>query len=167
MLRSASRLLGVLAWTWFGVAVTQGQEVVPVIQEPRHRTVLESGSTRILDVQIPPGDTTLFHTHDAPLLTVSISFSPTRTQAFGGEWIGPSPNANRTVGRIGSSTNDAEHLVTHRVNNVGDTLFRLIGVINKSAGNEAATDQGAGFAGTPELLNRWFGAYRVALARAT
>src|SRR5882724_11515084 len=36
---------------------------IPVEQEPHHRVLLENQYVRVLDVQIPPQDTLLFHTH--------------------------------------------------------------------------------------------------------
>ena len=60
------------------VSVAQDEKVVPVHEEPRHRLVFEAPATRILDVQIPAGDTTLFHTHSDPILYVSMSQSQTQ-----------------------------------------------------------------------------------------
>jgi quercetin dioxygenase-like cupin family protein len=39
---------------------------VPVSQEPRHHNVFENNYVRVLDVQIPPGDTSQFHKHEIP-----------------------------------------------------------------------------------------------------
>jgi hypothetical protein len=38
-------------------------------------------------------------------------------------------------------------------------------VINETTGDDATTQEAAGFSGKPELTNRWFRAYRFALAR--
>jgi hypothetical protein len=152
----------------------QDEPVVPVHQEPRHRLVFDSPMTRILDIQIPPGDTTLFHTHSEPILYVTMSTSQTRSQTLGGEWSGgggataraasaspatPAAPAARVVGRMNSTTSYAQQPLTHRVNNVGETLFRLIGITNSSAGDES-TAPSADFAVKPEIDNRWFRGYR-------
>lgn len=149
------------------------ETVVPVHEEPRHRLVFESPGTRILDVNIPPGDTTLFHTHSDPILYVNMSASQTRSQTVGGEWsggdaaqgastkpqpAGPQPAAFRP-GRLTSTTSYAKQPLTHRVQNVGQTLFRLIGVTNSSAGDES-TAASEGFDAAPEMGNRWFRGYR-------
>ena len=162
-------VLGILT-----VLASQEDRIVPVHQEPRHRLVYDSPGTRILDIQIPPGDTTLFHTHSDPILYVNISSSRMRNQTLGGEWNTPSapnapsapsgPSAPSVVpttppGRVMSTTSYAEQPVTHRVNNIGTSLYRLIGMTNASAG-DASTDASADFDGTPELTNRWFRAYR-------
>lgn len=133
--------------------------------------VFESPGVRILDVQIPPGDTTLFHTHSDPILYVTMSGSTTRNQVLGGEWnaapaAGPAAAApfrlapSSPPGRMMSVTTYTERSLTHRVSNVGETLFRLIATLNSSPGDDS-TGLSPGFAGTPEIANRWFRGYRV------
>jgi quercetin dioxygenase-like cupin family protein len=133
--------------------------------------VFESPGIRILDVQIPPGDTTLFHTHSDPILYVTMSTSTTRAQTLGGEWngapaLGPpaaSPfklSPSSPPGRMTSVTTYADRPLTHRVSNVGETLFRLIATTNASPGDES-TGPSPGFTGSPEITNRWFRGYRV------
>lgn len=39
---------------------------IPVSQEPRHHPVLVNAHVRLLDVHIPPGDTSLIHIHQTP-----------------------------------------------------------------------------------------------------
>jgi quercetin dioxygenase-like cupin family protein len=183
----------VCALSWISALVSVGiapmlaeEPVVPVYHEPHHRQVFQYGSTRILDVQIPPGDTSWYHTHDSPILYVTLSAGQIRTQNLGQEWgvpgrgRGPGPaatgatppippqtvdaTAGRSSARLSSTTTYGEHPVTHRVQNIGEQLFRPIGVINESAGDDATTEQAAGFDGKPELTNRWFRAYRFTLA---
>jgi quercetin dioxygenase-like cupin family protein len=137
--------------------------------------VFDSPGTRILDVQIPPGDTTLFHTHSDPILYVTMSTSRTRSQNLGAD-LSASPSAaanapsapNAPVspsvppGRMMSTTSYAERPQTHRVNNFGPTLFRLIGITNASAGDDSPGPS-AGFDIEAEISNRWFRGYRRAL----
>ena len=52
---------------------------------------------------------------------------------------------------------------THRVNNIGTTAFRLVGIANRSAGAAADTDDVSGLSATPELVNKWYRAHRLAL----
>ena len=142
--------------------------VVPVHEEPRHRVVYDTRGTRILDIQIPPGDTTLFHTHSDPILYVTMSTSRTRSQNLGAEWSAPATGeaaAQAAItpttppGRMMSTTSYADKPQTHRVNNIGASLFRLIGVTNSSAG-DASEEASAGFDRKPEISNRWFRGYR-------
>ncbi|MEW6320440.1 MAG: hypothetical protein AB1635_05065 [Acidobacteriota bacterium] len=171
--------LGVAVALAMGVTVAarqggQGTEpVVPVHEEPRHKKVFEAGSTFILDVQIPPGDTTLFHTHSTAILYVSISRSQTRSQVLGREWSGGSASTPPTAAArpaaaperlVSSIPGYAAQPQTHRVNNVGTSLFRLIAVSNGSAGGAGVDDETPGTPGTVELVNDFFRAYRVSLA---
>jgi quercetin dioxygenase-like cupin family protein len=163
------------------LSVQQSDPVVHMSKEPRHKVVFESGTIRVQDIQIPPGDTTLFHTHDHAVLYVPISSSRTRSQLLGGEWSGGEAAARATAGargaasaapdlgqpprpgRVSSPASYIEKPMTHRVNNVGDSVFRLIAIGNLSQGTDATTDDLAGFADRPELLNRYYRAYRIAL----
>jgi quercetin dioxygenase-like cupin family protein len=152
----------------------QTEPVVHMSKEPRHEVVFESGTTRVQDVQIPPGDTTLFHTHDHAVLYVPIGSSRTRSQVLGEAWSGggtapgrgrdSSGAAGATPGRLSSNPNYVEKPVTHRVNNIGDSLFRLIAVGNLSTGADGNTDDVSGLGAKPEVLNKYYRAYRVSLA---
>ena len=146
------------------------EKIVPVHEEPRHRLVFDSPGTRILDINVPPGDTTLFHTHSNPILYVNMSASQMRNQTLGGEWSRPDASQGATQqpaisqppprpGRMMSTTSYAQQPLTHRVNNVGQTLYRLIGVINYSAGDDS-TARSLGFDVAPEISNPWFRGYR-------
>lgn len=145
----------------------QGSDTrVPVHQEPRHHLVYDSPTMRILDIQIPPGDQTLYHTHDTAILYVPIARSQTRSQDWGGEWSGggaapaaaaPTPATERP-GRVNSVTTYVEKPHTHRVNNFGTSLFRLVGIANRTAGVD-----GAASATKPELENRWYRADRLVI----
>lgn len=150
---------------------TQGP--VPIVQEPRHKVVFESGTTRVQDVQIPPGDTTLYHVHETAILYVPIGRSQTRSQVLGAEWSGEgrpaapasaAPAAPEGPGRVSSITNYVEKPVTHRVNNYGSSLFRLIAVSNLSKGSDSEADDVSALSAKPELLNRYYRAHRVTLA---
>jgi quercetin dioxygenase-like cupin family protein len=60
--------------------------IMPVHEEPHHRQLFQSGPMRIIDLQIPPGDTSWFHTHEWPVFYLTVADSQTRTQVFGEEW---------------------------------------------------------------------------------
>ena len=112
-------------------------KVVMVQDEPRHHQVFHQGAVRILDVQIPPGEVTHFHTHDTAILYVPISISPTDTQILGKDWLGVKPtDRSRFEGLVvATDTSYALKPLTHRVKNVGDRLFRLVAITNGSAGS--------------------------------
>jgi len=199
----------------------QGQTpVMPVYQEPHHRQLFQHGSIRIIDLQIPPGDTSWFHMHDAPVFYLTTADAQTRTQILGeergaGQSRGAAPagrggpggpggppaapgvaptgappaappvapaaappaaaprgggppaagGAPRFRPRLFSDLSYAERAVTHRIQNVGNGLYRAIGVINETAGgDETVTEAAAGFTDKAESSNKWFRIHRVVLA---
>ena len=183
----------------------QGQTpMMPVHQEPHHRQVFQHGPMRIIDLQIPPGDMSWFHTHEWPVFYLTVADSQTRTQIFGEEWgargrgagpgrgappagaappaggaraggAPPGPPGGGGAARAGgpptfrprlfSDLSYAERAVTHRIHNNGTGLYRAIGVINETqGGDEAVTEEAAGFAGKAQMSNRWFRIHRVVLA---
>ena len=180
----------------------QGQTpVMPVHQEPHHRQVFQNGPMRIIDLQIPPGDMSWFHSHEWPVFYLTVADSQTRTQILGEEWgagrgrgaapggaagrggpsaaappagappappAGAAPRAGgppRFRPRVMSDLSYAERAVTHRIHNNGTALYRALGVINETqGGDEAVTEEMAGFGGKAEMSNRWFRVHRVALA---
>src|SRR5205085_2931823 len=44
------------------------------------------GTTRILEGQVPPGDTSWYHVHTEPVLYLTLSASAQRTQVLGEDW---------------------------------------------------------------------------------
>jgi hypothetical protein len=46
---------------------------VPVSKEPRHHNIFENDHVRVLDVHIPPGDTTQIHIHATPSVFVILT----------------------------------------------------------------------------------------------
>jgi quercetin dioxygenase-like cupin family protein len=65
---------------------------VAVREEPRHHRVFENELIRILDVYLPPGDTTQYHLHNTP--SVFITFTKTAT---GSQQIGQQPEKSISV----------------------------------------------------------------------
>jgi hypothetical protein len=56
------------------------QAQVQVSQEPRHHKVFENAWVRILDVHIPPGDTSQWHKHSTPSVFLILSNTKTGSQ---------------------------------------------------------------------------------------
>mgnify|MGYP003671197441 CR=1 FL=1 len=125
-----------------------GERIVHLLQEPRHRTVHQEGDLYLLDVQINPGDVSLPHVHDQPIMLTYISMAD-----------GPRD------GQIGANVDYASEAVTHKVANSGPGLFRIIALVNGSAGNiDLQSDRPEGLGGEPDMENAWFRSYRVELA---
>jgi oxalate decarboxylase/phosphoglucose isomerase-like protein (cupin superfamily) len=155
----------------------QQSPVVPVHEEPHHREVFQHGTTRILDLQVPPGDISWFHTHEWPVLYMTLGTSAVRTQNLGSDWSGggaraanagaprpAQPPPERRTPRATSTTSYIERPVTHRIENRGDGLFSAMVVVNETLGDDTVSVADAGFASEPELANPWFRSYRVTLA---
>ncbi|PCH58776.1 MAG: hypothetical protein COC19_08220 [SAR86 cluster bacterium] len=123
----------------------EGLRVVPLLQEPRHRTVHRDGDIYLLDVQINAGDTSLPHIHESAIMYTFIS---------NGE--GP------LYGRVSGNTDYVSESLTHRVSNEGPGLFRIIALTNFGPG-QAELDQGRpmGLDMEPQLENAWFRSYRL------
>jgi quercetin dioxygenase-like cupin family protein len=179
----------------------QGQDpIMPTHQEPHHRQVFQHGPMRILDLQLPPGDISWFHTHEHPVYYLTTSDSPTISQNLGEEWgagrrgrgagrpggppgappaatpataapaapaaapAGPPPGGFRGRPRLMSDITYATTANTHRIRNDGPGLFRAMVVVNETkGGDEAVTEQMAGFTDKPLSTNKWFRAYRIVL----
>src|ERR1700760_3888700 len=60
---------------------------VQVRNEPRHHNVIENKYFRVLDVNIPPQDTTLQHIHSTPSVILMFSSTVTATQLKGQDWV--------------------------------------------------------------------------------
>ena len=58
-------------------------DVTPVYREPMHRLVFESPLVRVLDVRIPPADTTGYHLHANPMVGVAVQGARIWSQAPG------------------------------------------------------------------------------------
>jgi hypothetical protein len=59
------------------LAAVNGHSQIQVSQEPRHHKVLENEWVRVLDVHVPPHDTTLMHKHSTPSVFVLLSRAKT------------------------------------------------------------------------------------------
>jgi hypothetical protein len=106
------------------VSVWSGQ--VPLSQEPRHKQLLYTANLRLLDVNIPVGDTTLDHLHEYDVATVAVRTSTTRIREAGQEW---GPSRVRESGNLAI----AEYTGTrraHRIENIGREPYRVIAVEN-------------------------------------
>jgi quercetin dioxygenase-like cupin family protein len=99
-------------------------EPVPVNREPYHHVVLENQYVRVVDVNIPPGQTTLFHTHESDNFSVRISGGLTQAQMQGKDWNPPKQNERGSVNFSGGSTKP----YTHRIKNLGPDTYHVIDV---------------------------------------
>lgn len=116
--RLSQKLLAVIL---FISSTVQAQ--VQVIKEPRHKRVLENKYIRLLDVHLPPGDTSLFHIHSTPSVFLHFTTTVVCSQIKGKEWV----TAKNTAGNAWykSFVNDT---LVHRVSNCDTVPFHVIDV---------------------------------------
>jgi uncharacterized cupin superfamily protein len=106
------------------VAWAQAPEVVPIEKEPRHQLVLTTPFARVFDAKIPAGDVSLFHTHLQDSVFICID---------GAETLSEEPD-KPVVKRPPFKSGDVWYRahtqtpLTHRVNNVGTSNFRVLDI---------------------------------------
>lgn len=131
-------------------------EILKVYEEPMHQLVFDNERFKIIDVQIPAGDTTLFHLHEDPILFVSLGFQRNSSQILNSsEW---SRGDSWEKGGIQSNLFYLVEPLKHRVTNLGDDLSRLIGIINMGNEMNGSPDQD-----NYEISDNWFRAKRLFL----
>ena len=83
-MRSLILLIAVtlIASSSFGQLSIDTSKVIQVRKEPRHHDVLDNGWVRILDVHLPPGDTSLFHKHSTPSIFLVLGNTRTGSQTI-------------------------------------------------------------------------------------
>lgn len=122
-------------------------DVVHLLQEPRHRTVVRDGGVFLLDVQINPGDRSFPHTHNQPIL---LTYITDENGARDGEVVSRTEYANRPL--------------THVVDNPGPGLKHIMAMVNDNPAVPANLDDApSGIDQQPQIEDRWFRSYRVEL----
>jgi quercetin dioxygenase-like cupin family protein len=106
-------------------AMSSAQDsVVPVEEEPHHKTVLKNDYVQVFRVNLEPGKSSLMHTHARDDASVRLSTATVTAESPGGP-----PGAPEFVypGLVSARTNEKKPH-THRVHNIGTTLFDVIDV---------------------------------------
>jgi hypothetical protein len=101
-----------------------GQATIPVEQEPHHHVLFRNQYVCVLDVQIAPGDSLLFHKHSFDNLSVRISGGLIQNQMQGSEWPAASEVKPGAVVFAEASKNP----YIHRVKNLGTSVYHVIDV---------------------------------------
>jgi hypothetical protein len=99
-------------------------EVVPANREPRHVVKLENEWVRVIDVEIPEGERTMYHTHSLDYPYVLITSVTLFNQVYGQE----PKDVNMQAGFIGYYRASTQGEYTHRFINRGPGTFRAIGI---------------------------------------
>lgn len=103
----------------------QGSAERPVAmsQEPHHRLVFQNEFVRIVDINVPPGDTSLFHIHADPMVSITIRDATTWSQKPGD--VKGQRNEAEPAPFVGTNWDQPLPMV-HRVANVDTTSYRRI-----------------------------------------
>lgn len=100
------------------------QAQVFVHEEPRHHPVFQNNKVRILNVLLPPGDTTQYHIHHTPSLF--LFFTSTTT---GSQLQGAAPSTGRsTAGTFLFENLATPHQRVHRVWNMDRDTFHVMDI---------------------------------------
>ena len=143
-------------------AASDEVKVVPVYEEPRHRLVFANEDMMIINVSVPPGDTTLYHTHSHPTAYVVFTAARVRLQTLGEDWVELDPEQAPKAGDIIYREDYLKTPLTHRAENLDEIPFQVLGVINRGRGNKSSPESRVDNAPEPE--SPWFRVYRFDLA---
>jgi hypothetical protein len=122
-MRSIQNMLSGVLGALLLVSASAEDAVIPAQQEPRHRPKLENEYVRVLDVEIPAGDQTLFHTHALNYAYLMVNAASLRNEVPGK----PPVEIKIPAGLVGYYR-ASEGAYTHRFTNIGDGTFRAIGI---------------------------------------
>jgi quercetin dioxygenase-like cupin family protein len=144
----------------FMTALVRAQ--IPVTKEPHHHIVFENAEFRIMNVEVPPGQATLEHSHDRDVVTVAMSNgAETRMQAAGQPWEN---RPRRPVGDI-ETTDYAGKVSVHTFETRGTTAYQLFAVENLKANGWSGTPAASGAGTALAKESRSFRVYTVALGK--
>lgn len=154
-------LAACLAWAnclW----AADDEPVVPAHQEPRHVPKLTNAWVRVIDVEIPEGERTLFHAHGLDYPYLMISSVTLHNQVYGQE----PKDLPVTRGLVGYYRAATQGTYIHRFINRGPGTFRAIGIelLQPLALGAAVTESIPAQSGlTTALDNERVRAYRIVL----
>lgn len=100
------------------------EKPVPVRDEPMHQVVFENDFVRVIDVQIPPGETSLYHIHVIPSVIVYLTKSTNRSES----WPDRAILTRDVMPAQSRYAPYDEKPLTHRVTNTGTGLFRVFDI---------------------------------------
>ncbi len=103
--------------------VSADDRIVAAKDEPHHRPKFVNEVVRVIDVEVLPGEATLYHTHSLDYPYVMLSTSLLKNDIPGK----PQTNLNISAGMIGYYR-ASQGAYTHRFTNVDSKPFRAIGI---------------------------------------
>ncbi|MDQ3846617.1 MAG: hypothetical protein M3342_21785 [Bacteroidota bacterium] len=108
------------------------QAQVLVHEEPRHRPVFQNNKIRILNVLLPPGDTTQYHIHHTPSLFLFFTSTSTGSQLQSTA----ASTGRSTAGSLLFENLAPPHVRVHRVWNMDTNTFHVMDIelLSKDSG---------------------------------
>ena len=106
------------------IALLAQEDVVPADKEPRHVSKLVNEWVRIVDVEIPEGEQTLYHRHSLDYPYVLVTSVTLFNQIYGQD----PKDVKMEAGFVGYYNAASKGAYTHRFINRGPGAFRAIGI---------------------------------------
>ena len=104
-------------------AAAQVPAIIPVEQEPRHRTLHEDAQVRVLEIRIPPGDESLMHNHMHDGVHVTVQGARISETEPGGWWASTHA-ASETGLTYYSALNGKQY--AHQIKNIDNVATHII-----------------------------------------
>jgi hypothetical protein len=102
----------------------QEERGVPILQAPYHLPVFKNEFITLLNVNVPPGRNTGYHTHTTDSVSVNIEEAETTNQNLGDAQAGPPRQSRR--GEPSFTAYSKQPPRTHKASNVGTTPFHNV-----------------------------------------
>ncbi|HTQ64726.1 MAG TPA: hypothetical protein VMI12_08005 [Puia sp.] len=96
---------------------------VPVFEEPRHKVVLLNDYIRLIDVHIPPHDTTLYHRHNTASAIVFLTKNTTGSQP-----MGRAPSIGQAIPGNTFFAGYGDKPISHRVWNQDTSVYHVMDI---------------------------------------
>ncbi len=145
-----------IAVLFFSGLVIAQERVVPADQESLHKVELKNDYIEVLHVTIPPGQSTLLHTHSHDRTAVVLSNSTVKEDILGKEQ-NQAPAAN--AGSVSPQEHVKQHF-THRLKNIGTKPFEVLDIELLKRPDGPATEP----IGIPASESNSFRTYRWTIA---
>ena len=131
-------------------------------EEPSHQLVFKHEMTRLLDIRVPTGATSEYHSHHYATIYVILEDALLMNQEHGTKWKSPIDRPYRPAGVIVDRAVYVDKPSYHRVKNSDGRTFHLFSVVNmgdrvSSAGDSPTKAKGG------LLDNPWFREHRIKL----
>jgi len=152
-----------LCYVGFAAATNDGKSsetAVDMWQEPRHQLVFQTENVRLAAVNIPPGDTSLWHKHEYATAYIVIQDAELGNRVDSTPVVKPSPRTMRKPGTVSDRADYVNKPFAHLVKNYDDRAFKLLGVVNMNSGHSDLVSPGKGEA---PLDNDWFREHHLLL----